>query len=438
MNMNSFANDPNVALLSRARHLIEKGELQEAALTLNEARAQIPDDPRVFMMAGLMAEKAGNVLGAFQLMIRGTQIAPKWGPGFAELAQLHARQKQGREARESAKKAAALSPKDKNVLDSLATTAKILRDYTMAAGYFRKILALHPEDAMVQRQLAACLDKVGTKDEALDLLNKIISRHPDDEDSLLGRAQILLQVGRLEEAAGDTARLLALRPDNATYAFYDSLTHGQTPSRKPAALTQAIFDEYAQDFDYHLMNKLEYRLPQLVATEIATLYPGKKLNLLDLGCGTGLLGAHMGRIDGQLTGVDVSPKMIEQAKRLKLYDDFHTVDLESALRKVPNGFYHAATALDVFIYIGKLNDIITACANLLPAGGHLIFSCETASEEGPDFVLPINTYRYQHKRSHVEAMCQRAGFSLAVQEVGLRLEKGHKAPGFLVTATRLA
>lgn len=436
--MNPVANDPNLSLLSRARHLIDKGELQEAALSLNQARAQIPDDPRVFMMAGLMAEKAGNVMGAFQLMIRGTQMAPNWGPGFAELAQLHARQKQEREARETAKKAAALSPKDRNVLDGLVTTAQMLHDYTMAAGYLRKILALHPKEAAVQRQLAACLDKEGSRQEALALWNNLISHFPDDEESLLARAQNLLQAGHLEEAAADTTRLLALKPNNATYAFYDSLAHGLTPSQNPAALTQDFFDGYARDFDHHLVNKLEYQLPQLVANELAALYPGKKLNLLDLGCGTGLLGAHLGRIDGQLTGVDVSPKMIEQAKRLKLYDGFHTMDLESALKEVPNGFYHAATALDVFVYIGKLDDIITACANLLPAGGHLIFSCETASEDGPDFVLPINTYRYQHKRTHIEAMCQRAGFSLAVQEVGLRLEKGHKAPGFLVTATRLA
>ena len=55
--------DPNLPLIESARTLIDEGQLTEAAAMLNQARAQIPDDPRVYMMAGLMSEKAGNVAG---------------------------------------------------------------------------------------------------------------------------------------------------------------------------------------------------------------------------------------------------------------------------------------------------------------------------------------------------------------------------------------
>jgi predicted TPR repeat methyltransferase len=51
-------------------------------------------------------------------------------------------------------------------------------------------------------------------------------------------------------------------------------------------------------FDQHLVGGLGYRLPKLVAERILQWHADRKLNVLDLGCGTGLLGVCLGRIDG--------------------------------------------------------------------------------------------------------------------------------------------
>ena len=75
-------------LLDAARTLIAKGDLKQAALTLNKAQKQLPNDPRVFMLAGLMAEKSGNINGAFEALRRSVAMAPDWGPGLLELALL--------------------------------------------------------------------------------------------------------------------------------------------------------------------------------------------------------------------------------------------------------------------------------------------------------------------------------------------------------------
>ena len=53
--MNNTA-DPNLPLIEAARTFIDNGQLAEAAAALNQARAQIPSDPRVYMMAGLMSD----------------------------------------------------------------------------------------------------------------------------------------------------------------------------------------------------------------------------------------------------------------------------------------------------------------------------------------------------------------------------------------------
>lgn len=71
----------------------------------------------------------------------------------------------------------------------------------------------------------------------------------------------------------------------------------------------------AEFYDLHMVRTLKYQLPKQVAEKITALHPDKKLNILDLGCGTGLLGVYLGRIDGFLIGVDISKGMIEQAAR---------------------------------------------------------------------------------------------------------------------------
>ena len=50
-------------------------------------------------------------------------------------------------------------------------------------------------------------------------------------------------------------------------------------------------------------------------------HPARQLSLLDLGCGTGLLAVHLGRLKGRLIGADLYPKMLEQARRREIYDD---------------------------------------------------------------------------------------------------------------------
>ena len=130
--------------------------------------------------------------------------------------------------------------------------------------------------------------------------------------------------------------------------------------------------------------------------------------------------------------------MIEQAARHGVYSRFHTVNLHDALQATPEGLYHVMTALDVFIYAGDVTEALPNAQRILRPDGVLYFSCEAAPEDGPDLVLQANG-RYAHKRSHIEALCQQAGFdSIDVQALVLRQEAGQPVPGFLVTAHKPA
>ncbi|GKT15068.1 tetratricopeptide repeat protein [Acidovorax sp. SUPP2522] len=428
--------DPNRQHLETARTQIAQGELQKAALTLNKAQQQSPNDPRVFMLAGLMAEKAGNLPKAFKALRHAVAISPDWGPGLLELALLLARQNQFDEAVSTAEKVALIEPNNLVVLAGVIDVAHRAGQLDMAVRHLRRGLELVPGDAQLRRQLARDLSGQGAHAESVELWSGLIAENPADTESLLGRVKAHLAAGTPARAVADTTTLLELAPGDSVYAYYAALAHGVTPKHQPPELNRGLFDSLAEMYDQHMVRGLRYQLPKRVADKILERFPDKKLNLLDLGCGTGLLGVCLGRLDGFLIGVDISMKMIEQAGRHNVYDRFHHVNLLDALQETPDAIYDVLAALDVFIYTGDLTETVPNALRILVPQGELIFSCETSDEAGPDMVLQPSG-RYAHKRSHVVALCKAAGFeTVEVEDTVLRYENNAPVQGFIVTARK--
>ena len=180
-------------------------------------------------------------------------------------------------------------------------------------------------------------------------------------------------------------------------------------------------------------------MPERAAQLLNELHPDRRFNLLDLGCGTGLLGVYLGPINGFIIGVDLSEKMIEQAARHNVYARFHNVNVLDALRDTPADHYEAITCLDVLVYVGDLTPVIPNAHRILKAGGHFIFSCEAVAEDEADLVLR-KSQRYAHKASHVERLCREAGFDdVEIEHLpALRMENNEPLPGFLVVAHKPA
>ena len=436
--MSATATDPNLQYLTKAREQIAQGDLKNAAQTLNKANAQWPQDARVFMLGGLLAEKAGNVKGAFEALRKSVSLAPDWGPGLLELALLLARQNQFKEAVETAEKVALIEPQNLQVLAGVVDIAHRAGHYEMAIRHLRRGLELVPGDVMLRRLLAADLSSLGQHEESLALWGALVAENPQDSKTLIGRVQACVAAGKPADAEQDTAVLLSLAPDDAVYQYYAQLASGETPRQQPAELTRPMFDNMAEFYDLHMVRGLKYQLPKQVGDQILARHPEKKINVLDLGCGTGLLGVCLGRLDGALVGVDPSMKMIDQAARHNVYDRFHTVNLHDALRETPDGLYQVIAALDVFIYAGDVTEAIPNALRVLVPGGMMVFSFETAPEQGADLVLQPSG-RYAHKRSHIEALCKAAGFaSVEVRDTELREENHQPVNGFVVTACKAA
>ena len=438
MSATPTAIDPNCPLLETARTQIAKNDLKGAALTLNKAQKNNPNDARIFMLAGLMAEKAGNIPGAFEALRRSVALAPDWGPGLLELSLLLARQNQFKEAVETAEKVAALEPKNLQVLAGVIDIAHRAGHTEMAVRHLRRGLQLVPGDVQLRRLLARDLSALEQFAEALEIWSALLEQDPADTEAREGRVQTLLAQGQPARARADTLALLEQDPGNAVHAYHNALAHGATPPHQPPQISRALFDGMAEVYDQHMVRGLKYQLPKQVADRLLAAHPDKKINVLDLGCGTGLLGVCLGRLDGALVGVDISKGMIEQAARHNVYDRFHHTNLLDALEDTPASLYQVLAALDVFIYAGEMDQAIPNALRILTPGGQFIFSCEAAPADGPALVLQPSG-RYAHQRSHIQALCEVAGFApVEIEDTALRHENNAPVPGFVVTAHKPA
>ena len=121
--------------------------------------------------------------------------------------------------------------------------------------------------------------------------------------------------GKPEQAQQALRRALALNPAFTEAAFDLRLDQTAAPPAMPVPYVRPLFDGYAPDFDRHLVSVLQYHVPELLQSLVAHHAPrGTSLDILDLGCGTGLVGRQFRAMASTLTGVDLSPVMIQSAQ----------------------------------------------------------------------------------------------------------------------------
>jgi len=102
--------------------------------------------------------------------------------------------------------------------------------------------------------------------------------------------------------------------------------------------------------------------------------PGEEI--LDLGCGTGLLTAEMARAvgqQGQITGLDTSPDMLAAAQgRCSEFDHVDLVEGSAFDMPVPDQQFDKAVSVQVFEYFADPAPALTELHRVLRPGGRLV------------------------------------------------------------------
>ena len=212
---------------------------------------------------------------------------------------------------------------------------------------------------------------------------------------------------------------------------------GENTPAMTAAYVRRLFDQQAASFDEALLQRLDYRGPEVVLDAVRSV-AGMELrigSMLDLGCGTGLGGAAFRPYADWLVGVDISPGMVAKAREKGFYDRLAVLDLQHFLHAEvqSRAQYHLVVAADVFVYVSDLVPITAAAARVLTPDGLFAFTVEVQSGDG---VVLQQTLRYAHGAPHVRTAIADAGLNLvALNHVVARKEKGVPVPSLVVVAS---
>jgi len=144
-----------------------------------------------------------------------------------------------------------------------------------------------------------------------------------------------------------------------------------------------LFDHYADQFDSHLLEQLNYRAPAVIVAQIAEILevPAARLDILDAGCGTGLCAPLLRPYARHLTGVDLSPRMLDKARERGGYDELVVAELTAFLAGQQSA-YDLIVSADTLVYFGALDAVLHAVTAALRPGGWLAFTAEALVDSG--------------------------------------------------------
>tara|TARA_R110002020_G_scaffold2200_16_gene10234 strand:- start:180 stop:1067 length:888 start_codon:yes stop_codon:yes gene_type:complete len=273
----------------------------------------------------------------------------------------------------------------------------------------------------------------GQPDEALAAFTAALALRPRDSAAWRGLAKAQLNLGDKAAARFSFAQALAIVPYDLYSAHMLAALSGEA-SQRAARYVPDLFDTYADGFDAHLTGPLNYRIPEAIRSLLAERAPFD--TLLDLGCGTGLVGAALADMVAAMDGIDIAPRMVRKAHERGIYRHLRTGDALTVLAQDHDlaGPYDLVVAADVFVYIGPLAAMFAALADKLVSGGLLVFSVETAS--GDDPILRASG-RFAHPPAYIARLARQHGLALMLeQHHPIRQEREQPIPGLLYLLAR--
>jgi predicted TPR repeat methyltransferase len=325
-----------------------------------------------------------------------------------------------------------LVPGRASTLTNLGAARLRLGRFAEAEEVLAQAVAAEPGNPEALGHHATALAELGRTGEALPLVDAAL--RIDDRPGVLWtlRGNLLRDLGRQDQAAQSFKTALQRGGDVELNRYYlAALGGGETPPRPPARYVQALFDNYADGFEEHLVEALNYRAPAVLVQGLNGRRFGRAL---DLGCGTGLCGSQLRPHVDHLSGVDLSQNMVERARRRGVYDDLRQGDVVDYLRA--SAPVDLIVAADVFIYLGALEPIFEAAARVLERGGVFCFTVELAGDEHSLLLRP--SMRYAHSGRYIRSLAERNGFEfIATSERAIRDDQSTPIAGLFAWLSKV-
>ncbi len=411
------------------------GDLASAEAAYVARLAVAPDDANALHYLGILRHQQNRTEEAITLVTRALDVAPTYVDAWSNLGNLYKESGKPAEAESAYRRALATDPDHTGSWNNLGVVLRAQGKPAEAVTALRNALERAPTMVDAWFNLGNALRSCGTLHAAITAYRRVLALQPSHgyAQDLLGR--VLYVAGEREEAAAIFREWAAREPANPIPAHMLAACSGSdVPARASDAYIRTTFDRFAASFDEVLLQRLDYHAPEALCASLAEVLaqPGRALDILDAGCGTGLCGPLLRPYARSLLGVDLSAGMLARARTRALYDGLIEEELVRFLIDRAGQFDVIASA-DTLCYFGELLPAMQAARDSLRPEGWLAFTLERADDVDSHRINPHG--RYSHAREYVAASLEGAGFSsISIEPQALRLELGKPVAGWVVRA----
>ncbi len=152
-------------------------------------------------------------------------------------------------------------------------------------------------------------------------------------------------------------------------------------------MAKRIITDHFRSFEHSLVNELGYNGYERLRLAFNKVFGGEENvpmfeRVIDAGCGTGLVGAQFRNVSQYLIGADLSPSIIEEAKKTRpnLYNETRVGDVTELFISL-NHSISLIIAADSYIYFGDLIPLFSSMQRGLVTGGFIAFTLENVSKD---------------------------------------------------------
>lgn len=164
---------------------------------------------------------------------------------------------------------------------------------------------------------------------------------------------------------------------NKSFAISNRLLELILPERAWTRSIKRVMEHYdmvkennEKFFSSLYMHFIEYRIHEI--------FGQNKIKILDAGCGQGRLSIPLAKKDHYVTGIDLSPKVIDLARKYAFEEgieiEFLTGDLANEIKKIKSEIFDCVICTEVLYMMKDYEMIIMDLVRLIKSGGILFLS----------------------------------------------------------------